>query len=1014
MTKKTQTGQRKSLLGGASLFVAAAAALSGAPAMAQDEEIVVTGTRITTPGVQSASPITTIGADEIALQHEPSLERILQNLPITLAADGQGVNNGTVGTETISLRGLGSNRNLILIDGRRLVPFGGGGSVDIQQVPGAFIDRIDIVTGGASAVYGSDAISGAINFVTKRDFEGVEFNYNRSVTGEGDGEVNAFDLNIGANVADGRGNVAMNVNYVDRDAVLFGARPLGRLGIVTADGNGLPQFLAGDPPLVSADPLCQGESAVDAAAGGSTTTLPTRIALVGTTAFGAGSGLAQFRTDGSTGENCSRFNFNPYNFYQTPLERFGGTAIARYEINEHAEVYGRLTFADTRVLQQIAPSGIFASTFFTNMDNPLIDAGVRAAMIAAAEGARAVDGTLCTAAQLGDPLFPNCVIANWVDTDGDTVVSAPDDLAITYRRRTVEFGPRSTEYNADTFQIATGVRGEIAEGWDYDVYLSHGRVNSAYVSAGYTNLTNLEHQTLTTDGVTCRGGQAGCVPLNLFGPLITDAAAIAYGSAVAIQRVHTEQTVFNAAVTGALPDPFSSPLSDSPIAVSFGSEYRSESFDNIPDECLKFQGGAGCLGGGGGTLPLAGEYDVFEVFGEAIVPLISDRPFFQSLDLELGYRRSDYSTSGPDDTYKYGVNWEPVDGLRVRAMRQRAARAANISELFTPVQPSLSNANLDPCSITNAAAFPDPVLFARCVATGVAPAQVGVLADGVVSGQVQSFAGTVPGSLPTPEQADTTTIGMVLNPDLGEGSFIQNLVVSLDWYKIEIADYVGAFGAQEVLDGCYTAGDTSFCDLIVRVGGQLDLQGVSGIQLFTRNLLRAETEGVELGVRFGVDMGNMGALTFGLNANRYLSNESQSSVFAPVIDCLGIYGTQCGNPLPETRFVGRTTWDIGDFQLSGLWRHLGEASIEPVQYALPNTVFEQFRHIDAYDYIDLSGAWNVTDAFEINASVTNLTEEAPPVLGNEAADTASNSGNTFPSVYDPLGRVFTIGGRLTF
>ena len=1001
--KKIGGETRKPLMTSASILAAAAAAISAAPALAQDEEeaIAVTGTRVVIPGVESASPITTVGSEEIAQQQQPEVERILAALPITLAADGQNRNNGTSGAATINLRGLGAQRNLIMIDGRRLVPFNAGGVVDTQQVPTAFLDRIDIVTGGASAVYGSDAIAGAINFVLKRDFEGIEFNYDRSISAENDGEINTASLNFGANVADGRGNVAVSLTYSERAGVTLGQRPLGLLGIDTETGLNYAEFLAGQGPVAPADPLCQGENVV-AIGGGSPNGYPTRISLVGSAATFNALNLQQFRTDGSIGANCSDFNFNPYNYYQTPQDRFGATAIAHYEINPNVEAYGRFTFSDTSVRLQVAPSGVFNNIFNVNMDNPFIAPAIRAQMIAAAEAARA-GGTVCASPTL------TCTVANWVDRDSNGVVSAPDDLRLGVRRRTIEFGPRDATFNADTFQLAAGLRGQIGDsGWDYDTYISHGRVNTATINAGYSNVTNFAHQLLTTDGVTCRDNPAPCVPLNIFGPPITNQGAITYGSATAIRTDHTEQTIFNTNIAGELGG-LRSPWAESAIGVSVGYEYRYESAEVVPDECLKTPP-LSCLGGGGGTtLPLAGEYDVHELFAEAIIPVMQDQPLARSLDVELGYRQSDYSIVGENETYKYGVVWEPVEGLRFRAMRQRAARAPNVGELFAPIVSTLSNAVRDPCSSAQPAAQRTPALRALCESTGQTAAQVWTVDDGVSANQVPALAGSNPAALPGAELADSTTIGLVWTPDFG-GSLIQNPIVTFDWYNIEIEDVIGAFGGQEVLDGCYVLGLASQCNNIVRVGGELGLAG-AGVILYTTNLLRSQAEGYELGIRFGVDIGDAGALTFAFNGNQYVTQESQSATFLDPIECLGFFGNQCGNPLPEIRWTQRTTWEIGDFQFSYLWRHLGEVSAEPVQ--IPDT-FPAFRSVDAVDYIDVSANWAMNDNVEFTLGARNVTNEEPPVLGNAAGSTSTNAGNTFPQVYDTIGRVYSMGFNLRF
>ncbi|MGH8236987.1 MAG: TonB-dependent receptor plug domain-containing protein, partial [Steroidobacteraceae bacterium] len=260
-------------------LLASAATAVTTPTLAADttiQEVVVTGTRITSPGAVSSSPIYSVGADEIQLQQQPEVERILRVLPITAASDGQNANNGTAGAATVNLRALGAQRNLILINGKRATPYNFNGLVDTSIIPTALIERIDIVTGGASAVYGSDAISGALNFILKRDFEGVELNSDFSETSESDGKVKTASLTMGTNIADGSGNLVLSINYTDREGVQLGARPLGQLGIVSADGGGYAQFLSGQSPPAS-PAGCGGPGSV--AAGGSTTTLPTRVAI---------------------------------------------------------------------------------------------------------------------------------------------------------------------------------------------------------------------------------------------------------------------------------------------------------------------------------------------------------------------------------------------------------------------------------------------------------------------------------------------------------------------------------------------------------------------------------------------------------------------------------------------------------------------------------------------------------------------------------------------------------------
>ena len=948
------------------------------------EAVRVTGSRVVVPGATSSSPIVTVRAEEFALQQNPEAEQVLRTLPGTLPADGSNVNNGTAGVSSLSLRGLGAQRNLILIDGKRVTPYNVDGIVDLSMVPTALIDRVDLVTGGASAVYGSDAISGAVNFITKRNFEGVDIDYTNGLTEEDDGDKTSIAAVLGTNVAGGRGNIVMALNYAHRDGIQLGQRSLGNLGIVTASGAGLADFQAGRG-ATPAPAGCDGPGAV--AAGGSGTTLPTRISI-----FSSGQPQRQFRNDGTLGANCSVFNFNPFNYYETPQDRYGASVFGRFEFNKHAEAYSNFLFGNTTVRQQVAPSGIFNNSYFTPLANPFIGDQARATIISQGEAARA-------AGRLG--------ANNWRDVNGNNVVDQADYLNLTYARRTVELGERSETIKNNAYQMQLGLRGEIIQDWDYDVSFQRGQSGRTNIRAGYTNLVNVGNALDSVDGVTCANGDVTCVPINLFGGFGTITPDMArYSSATALIDSTYEQNITQASVSGLLTQIKHSPLASRPIGLSVGVERRREEGDFTPDECLRVAP-TSCQGGAGGfLLPIAGGFNVNELFTEAIVPLIDDKTLVSALDLELGYRWSDYDPTGLNRTWKYGLSWAPTDETLVRVMRQRAARAPNVGELAAPQTTALDNAQFDPCSDGN----PNPItpeLRDRCVATGVAPQDVGTVQD-IISGQINAFNGTDLNNLPAPEKADTTTIGFVFKPrSLG---ILRNPYVSVDYYDIKVNDYIGTFGAQEILDQCYNAGVLSECAKIRRVGGNLINDG-SGVELFTTNLKELRAEGVEVAGSFAIHTANFGKFRFNAIVNKYLTQESQSSDANDVIDCKGYYGTQCGNPLPSIRWTQRTTWDIKNFEVSYLWRHLGSAKIEEPQVA---GTFEEFRKIGSFDYIDLNVGYNVTKKIKVSALVSNVFEKDPPVVGNEAGTTASNSGNTFPSVYDTLGRVYSFGVSAAF
>jgi outer membrane receptor protein involved in Fe transport len=951
---------------------------------------VVTGSRIQTPGIQSASPIVTVGADQIRQQQTPEAEKILRLLPGVVPEDGDAVNNGTAGVTTLNLRGLGAQRNLVLLNGKRMTPYNIDGEVDLSRVPTALLERVDVITGGASAVYGSDAISGAVNFITKTDFEGFEADSNYSLTGDGDGEVISTAFTVGANSSDGRGNAVVSLNYSKREGVLFAARPLGLLGIVTATGGNLG---ASTPPAPPAG--CGGPGSV--ASGGSTTTVPTRTQITG-----VGTTAGQFREDGSLGANCSVFNFNPFNYYQTPQERWGGSAFATYDVMDNVEAYANLLYSRTEVRQQIAPSGIFGNSFFVPVSNPFLSASARNTLLTQANTARLAGSLPAT---------------SWRDLNANGVVDSADDLSLVIRRRTGELGERSSTYLNNAFQFNLGFRGEVFESWDWDVFLQHGQSDRTNVAAGYTNVTNFGNALNAVAGPdgkpVCRSG-GSCVPVNVFGGYGTITPEMAqYVGAIGIEKQNYRQTIVGGSITG-YADAIKLPTAALPVQWSFGAEYREEAGETVPDECLKLAP-ASCLGGAGGnTLPIKGGFDVYEIFGETIIPVFSDLPFAKSLEVELGGRFSDYNPSGSNTTWKAGVTWEPVEGLRLRAMQQRAVRAPNVGELAAPLVSGLRNAVLDPCSVTNAGVLAgNATLRARCISTGMTAAQVGTVQD-IVSGQISTFEGTNLALLPKPEEADTTTVGFIWTPDYIP--VVSRPFLSVDYYRIRVEGWIGRYEAQEVLDACYNSGVLGQCAKVIRINGDL-ASPASGIQLFTQNLDYREAEGVELNTGFGLDLADLGAseswgrLRFELALNYYMTNERRSDTTLAKIDCMGYYGTSCGNPTHEIRFVQRTNWDLGDFSLGYQWRYQDEVSIEETQKA---ATFPKFRKIEAYHYLDLNGSWAVNDAVRLSASVRNVFEEEPPIVGNEAATTSANSGNTLPSNYDTLGRVFAVGLNVRF
>ena len=995
-TSKLSNSVRLALIAGAT----AAPLLVVNPAMAEEnteqkaegvEKIAVTGSRIRRPGAVSTSPIMTMDSEDIEFLQEPEVEKIIRLLPGTTPGDGANANNGSRGAATVNLRGLGTQRTLVLMNGRRMVPYSIRGEVDTATIPTALIERVDVVTGGASAVYGSDAVSGAINFILKEDFQGVEFEYNHSETAEGDGNKDSLSVTLGANLDDDRGNIALSMSWMNRESVMLGDRPLGLLGINTSNGSGYDQFLAGEPPTAPVSG-CGGPNVVDLGAGGSTTAIPTRFQIVGGGAAAGG----QFRDDRTIGDQCSRFNFNPFNFYQTPQERYSATVIGHYDINDDIRAYASTTYTNVTVDTQIAPSGTFGASFQLPIANPYIGDQARQFMIDAGNTALA-NGLLSTGADGG--------FENWNDVNGNGIVDNADYLTVQLRRRTLELGPRSERFDTDQFQFVTGLKGAITDDWEFDASFSYGESNRVTTRGGYTNLTNIQNALDASMGPTgtpvCNGSDSSCVPIDLFGGFGTITPEMAqYAMAVALQTQKYDQTVAQVIFNGPI-DVISSPLAGEPLQMSIGFEHRQERGSLNPDECLRLAP-TSCQGGAGGNLlPISGGFKADEIFVEGILPIAADQSWADSLDLEMGYRRANYDSVGDVNTWKFGMNWRPNDQLLTRVMWQSATRAPNVFEIASPVVSGLDNALLDPCSVANTNISDS--LAQLCISTGMSASQVGQVQD-IISGQISAIRGSDPDNLPGEEEASTFTAGFVWSPEI-----LKNFSVSLDYYDIDIENVIGQFSAQEVLDGCYVAGEADTCAKINRIGGTLTVAG-SGIELFTTNLLYRRAEGLEFALNFDYDLRDMGELSFSTTINHYLTNERQSSATSALIDCNGRYGTSC-NPVSKTRLLQRVTWSLDDYTASLLWRRQGGIDISEEQSA---GVFEQFRSISTYNYVDLYAAYDFGDNMKFTFGIDNLFDKDAPVVGNEAGSTQYNSGNTFPSNYDVLGRAYKAGIKIAF
>lgn len=926
----------------------------------QGGEVVVTGTLVRNPNLIASSPVGVVTSDELELQQANTAEEFLRELPGAVPSIGSAVNNGNGGASFVNLRGLGTNRNVVLLDGTRVVPAGLAGVVDLNNIPLALLERTDILTGAAVTTYGADAISGVVNFITKSDFAGVDLNVSNQITERGDGYTFRGDLTVGANFDDGRGNAVLSVGYQKTDPVYQGDREISRFNIDSFTGN----------------------------AGGSATAVPAVFNGV------PGLGLVQLNPGASAlVPYYAPFNFNPQNIFQTPFERYNIFGQGSYEVADNIEVYAQGMFSKNRVSTIIASSGTFGNGLTIPFSNPFLTGTVR--------------DQFCTAYGLS---AAECTAA--------AAATSPTDpgyrtFTVSTLRRFIEAGPRLSEYTTTMFQYKAGVRGDITSNIGFDLFGTYGESENVQRQSGNGLLSRLRNAVNATNPDTCLTGGADCVPLNLFGPQGSITPEM-LGYLTGVTTSGTTQTSL-ATVRGVINGDlgFSSPFAVERVGFAVGAEYRKYTAGSVSDLATQTPGEV--LGNGAASPDTFGEYDVKEAFAELVVPLVADRPFFRSLTLELGGRISDYSRSGESFTWKAGGSWEPIQDIRIRGAYNRATRAPNIGELFSPPVTGLDNLAVDPCA--GAAPLTNANLAAVCTAQG-GGAFLGSIAN-PTAGQPNV---TVGGNLNLDvEKATTWTIGAVFTP-----TFVPGLSLSVDYYDIVVTDAITTPTINDALDACFgnlsaaSATDPA-CTGIRRdpLTGALSgsVATTPGVPLALSNLGRIETSGVDMSLNYRRDLGFAG---FNLSVNGTWTNESKFQATPSGInrECVGFYSPSCASIQPEWAFNTRATLTFGDVDVSLAWRYIDAVQYEPLQLqddiASGGGPLDEFQTIDAKHYFDLTTRFNATEEMTFTFGIQNLFDQDPPLVGSTIGSTAYNSGNTYPSTYDALGRRFVAAARLRF
>jgi outer membrane receptor protein involved in Fe transport len=970
-----------------------------AQAAAEEEMIIVTGSRIPRPGDDSPSPIETVRPEAFVLTGVGNVEQTLNQLPQIMPSFTSTSNNPGTGAATLDLRGLGSVRTLVLVNGRRWIADDAGQvpEIDVNTIPAALIERVDIVTGGASAAYGSDAVTGVVNFVLKDRLQGVHLDARQSVTEQGDGRVSSADLSFGLGKPGGRGHLLVSAGWLDQAAITQGGRRLSTLAL--ADGCAVPgtrNGMGASTPV--ADPSCPAPNVYALIAGGSATIPGSRIPGIflpgpGTQLVRAAPGI-RFDPDGTPrpfSVATDRYNFAPGNYLQVGFERVSFNAIGDYEISPGATVYSELAWIRTRSPQQLAPTGaMLGQTTPTvpaprlNLDNPFLTAEARRLLDISfgvdAEGDRGFVGSAASGFRV-NPAYGG---------DADGLVQLPALLS-----RLTGLGPRQSRNQRDAWRGLFGLRGGLGGEWSYDAYYSRSRVEHEVDLANGGSALRLQQAILAvrdpvTGAITCRDPSGGCVPANIFGPGNLSPAAADFIRTHPLDLTIVGEQVAEANIQGALPW-----TSAGPASLLLGASWRRSGYRFVPDPSL-FTGDE--LGFSPGV-PAAGSTEVAELFGEARLPLLADRPWAHALSVELGLRFSHYDTVGGTWTWKLLGQWAPVEQLRLRGGYQKAVRAPNVRELFE--EPTIGFGEyVDPCAAA-AGLLGRAEIRTACLRDGILPGLLGTsfLEDG---------AATLTGGNRKlkAETAGSWTFGLVANPTA-------SLTATIDYYDIRIRNAIGAFGGGPlfVVAGCIFSGADPVNPLCAAYDRSED-GSVLSIAQPSANLPSARARGIDWNLSWKGRLGLLATddrIDLSTSGTRSFENGFKPNAQMPRFDCTGLFGAPCGatiggTAMPRWKLLNQLGYEAGAARLT--LRHRWFSATSDARIAVdeafglsPRRIAEEGRRLEARHYFDLAATLRAGEAWTLTTGVNNLGDRKPAITGSNQVQ-----ANTDPSLYDMLGR----------
>jgi outer membrane receptor protein involved in Fe transport len=936
---------------GAQLLVTPAHAQDKSESAPSVSEIVITGSRIARLQTEASVPVAVISAQSIQDVGQTNLLESLRDLPIVgQSADRSASNfsNSGNGQATVNLRNLGKSRTLVLINGRRSVGVPGDSAVDLNNIPVDLIDHVEIATGGASAVYGSDAIAGVVNILLKNNFTGLNLHGEEMVSSRGDGRTPLLSVLAGKDFADGAGHVTANLTYTKAAAVRSSSR----------------SYSQKDSPTGSA--FTPQGAFIDA--NGDTFT------------FDNANNVIPY-----TGAASQRYNRAAERLLTTPVERYSASVLAHYDFNPAAQAYAELMYDKTKASGHIEPLAVD-------------DSGLQG------ESVFNFDGSAYPGISTNNPFVPAAIKA-----------AAGPDSFLDFRKRSNGIFDRSPHDSRDYYRVVIGLKGDIGDGWNYDLSYEHSKVrddtsNEAILMTNY----GAALQAITLGGATVCADPvaraAGCVPVNPFGNQTYTPAQLKFLStytgkgvvipgATAGQMVNADflqnntQDVVSLVFTGSL-----FKLPNGPLGVAAGAEYHSESVSEIYDPFTRSGWSSQQLNGNE-----SGKFNSKEAFVELNAPIFGGHPGIYEVSLEGAARYSDYSTVGSLWTYKYGGTYAPTPDFRFRAIYAKAVRAPNLNELYSP-QANTAQQVVDPCDqnkgLGETVTTPQMALPTGCSAIpGIANYLKTHPNFAYSLAQVQTIFGFTGGNPALQaESTDTFTAGATFTP-----RFIPNFVLTADYYSIKVKNAVALVDPQTSVDECFKTASPDFCNLVHR-----DATGfITEVDQVNINAASYMVSGLDVQALYSFDthfFNNDQRVALNLYYNHKFAQEQTPFVGGPVSNELGTADTYASQQLGtgfKNQFTFNGNYTIGPVSLHYRLKYLGPVTASGGAYSIPS-----------YTYHDLQVSYDISKKYEVYVGVNNLTDKQPPFI--PGGNSQWPGTNTVADTYDLLGRMFYIGTNLKF